>query len=99
MIISVPDRFTAISNGSLVRMYRRGRMRTFHWSHKVPHPPYLVSLAVGEFSEIKDRWQRVPVLYYCPPGREADARRAFGKTPKMMEFFSKKLGVPYAYAK
>ncbi len=41
----------------------------------------------------------MPVLYYCPPGREEDTKRAFGKTPQMIEFFSKKLGVPYAYAK
>jgi aminopeptidase N len=99
MIVTVPEKMTAISNGALIRNSRSGRTRTFHWKQNVPHPPYLVSLAVGEFSEIKDRWNRVPVLYYCPPGREEDARRAFGKTPKMMEFFSKKLGVPYAYAK
>ncbi len=65
----------------------------------MPHPPYLVSLAVGEFAEIKDRWKHVPVLYFCQPGREEDAKRAFGKTPQMIEFYSKKLGVPYAYAK
>ena len=99
MIITVPERFTAISNGALLRVQRRGRTRTFHWKQNVPHPPYLVSLAVGEFSEIKDRWRRVPVLYFCPSGREEDAKRAFGKTPAMIDFFSKKLGVPYAYAK
>jgi aminopeptidase N len=54
---------------------------------------------VGEFSEIKDSWRGKPVLYYVPKGREEDARRAFGKTPRMMEFFSKKIGVPYAYPK
>ena len=105
MIVTVPEKFTAISNGALLKVTprlpagRQGRTRTFHWKHDVPQPPYLVSLAVGQFSEIKDRWKKVPVLYYCPPGREEDARRAFAKTPKMMEFFSKKLGVPYAYAK
>lgn len=99
MIVTVPERFTAISNGALLRVRRHGGARTFHWKHNVPQPAYLVSLAVGEFSEIKDRWQRVPVLYFCPPGREEDARRAFGKTPGMIDFFSKKLGVPYAYAK
>jgi aminopeptidase N len=54
---------------------------------------------VGEFAEIKDTWRGKPVLYYVPKGREADARRAFGQTPKMMEFFSRKIGVPYAYPK
>ncbi len=99
MIITVPERFTAVSNGALLGVKRRGKTRTFHWKHNLPHPPYLVSLAVGEFTEIKDHWKQVPVLYYCPPGREDDAKRAFGKTPQMMDFYSKKLGVPYAYAK
>ncbi len=99
MIVSVPSAFTAISNGGLIRVTKRGRNRIFHWKQMVPHSPYLVSLAVGQFSEIKDHWKKVPVLYYCPAGREADARRAFGKTPQMIDFFSTKLGVPYAYAK
>jgi aminopeptidase N len=99
MIITVPAKMTAVSNGALIRNTRRGKNRTFHWKHDVPHSPYLVSLVVGEFSEIRDHWKNVPVLYYCTPGREEDARRAFGKTPKMIDFFSRKLGVPYAYAK
>jgi len=99
MIVTVPAKYTAISNGALISAKRRGAGRTFHWKHQVPHPPYLVSLAVGEFTEIKDRWNRVPVLYFCQPGREEDAKRAFGKTPQMIDFFSKKLGVPYPYAK
>src|SRR5262249_40235874 len=74
MIITVPQKFTAISNGALIRNTRRGKNRTFHWKHDVPHSPYLVSLVVGEFSEIRDRWKNVPVLYYCTPGREEDAR-------------------------
>lgn len=99
MIVTVPAKMTAISNGALLNVRKSGGNRTFHWKHNVPHSPYLVSLAVGEFSEIKDRWKHIPVLYYCPPGKEEDAKRAFGKTPKMIDFFSKKLGVPYAYAK
>ena len=99
MIITVPERYTAISNGALLRATKRGKTRTFHWKHNVPHPPYLVSLAVGEFTEIREKWKHVPILYYCQPGREEDAKRAFGNTPKMIDFFSRQLGVPYAYAK
>jgi aminopeptidase N len=100
-LITVPEPYTAVSNGALLKTVRNPRKKTrmFHWKHNVPHSPYLVSLAVGEFSEIRDRWKNVPVLYFCPPGREEDARRAFSKTPKMIDFFSKRLGVPYPYAK
>ncbi|OGR90470.1 MAG: hypothetical protein A2992_07380 [Elusimicrobia bacterium RIFCSPLOWO2_01_FULL_59_12] len=100
-ILTVPEPYTAVSNGALIRTSRdrRRKTRTFHWKHNVPHSPYLVSLAVGEFSVIRDHWKKIPVLYFCPPGREGDARRAFGKTPQMIEFFSSRLGVPYPYAK
>ena len=99
MLITVPAAYTAVSNGALVRTSKTGSKRTFHWKQDVPHSMYLVSLAVGEFAEIKEKWRQVPVLYYVTPGREEDALRAFGKTPDMLEFFSTKTGVPYAYAK
>lgn len=99
MIVDVPKGMTAVSNGRLLKKQNRGRLTRFHWRQDVPHATYLVTLAVGEFTEIKDKWRQVPVLYYCPPGREEDAKRAFSKTPKMMEFFSRKIGVPYAYPK
>jgi aminopeptidase N len=59
----------------------------------------LVTLTVGRFSVIKDKWRNIPVTYYCERGREADTLRAFSKTPKMLEFFSKSIGVKYPYPK
>jgi aminopeptidase N len=97
VIARVPRGMTAVSNGRLIRRSVRGGKALFHYRQDIPHATYLVTLAVGEFSEIRDRWRRTPVLYYVPKGREEDARRAFGKTPAMMEFFSRKIGVPYAY--
>src|SRR5581483_12285587 len=77
-----------------------GSRRRWHFKQEVPHPAYLMTLAVGEFSQIEDRSQSgVPVFYYVQPGREEDGRRAFGTTPEMIDFFSGKLGVPYPYAK
>ena len=101
VIATVPDKFTAVSNGALLSVTSdpsRGA-RTFHWRHEVAHSAYLISLAVGEFVEIQDRAGDVPVLYYVHPGREDDARRAFGNTPRMIQFFERRIGVPYPYAK
>lgn len=99
MIATVPAGFTAVSNGRLLGSRRRRGKTTFHWRQSIPHAPYLVTLAVGRFSLIKDRWKNVPVEYYCERGREDDARRAFGKTPKMIDFFSSFIGVRYPYEK
>ena len=99
IIVTVPANWTAVSNGRLASMKEDGDARTFHWSQDIPHPAYLVSLVAGEYTEIRDEWNGVPVLYYSPPGREEDTRRAFGKTPNMLQFFAEKIGVPYPWAK
>ena len=50
--------------------------------------------------QVTDDWRGIPVEYYVPPGTdEATARRSFGDTPKILEFFSQATGHPYPYAK
>ena len=58
-----------------------------------------MTLAVGDFAELRDEWQGKPVTYYVEKGREADARRTMGETPAMIEFFSHTYGYPYAFPK
>ncbi len=101
VIATVPETFTAVSNGELLsnNVNRAEHTRTFHWRHDVPHSAYLISLAAGEFVEIREFAGSVPVTYYVRAGREDDARRAFGNTPRMIQFFEKAIGVPYPYAK
>lgn len=101
VIATVPEKFTAVSNGELIGVSAdaAAHTRTFHWRHEVPHSAYLISLAAGEFVEIRDQAGAVPVLYYVHPGREEDARRAFGNTPRMIQFYERTIGVPYPYAK
>ena len=41
----------------------------------------------------------MPVEYWVEPGREEEGRRSFGRTPDMIEFFSKQLDCPYPYEK
>jgi aminopeptidase N len=101
MMVTVPEGYVAVSNGALKKTIRSRRARTvtYHWLQSIPHATYLVTLTVGRFSILKDTWRGKPVLYYCEKGREAETRRAFGKTPKMLEYFSKQIGVAYPYPK
>ncbi|HWO94648.1 MAG TPA: M1 family aminopeptidase, partial [Dehalococcoidia bacterium] len=48
---------------------------------------------------VADSLDGLPVPYYVEPGREDDARRAFGRTPEMIRFFQERIGVPYPYEK
>jgi aminopeptidase N len=99
IVVTVPRGWNTVSNGRLVSAREDGVTRTCHWSQEAPHPTYLVSLVAGEYSELTERWNGTPLVYYSPPGREEDTRRAFGKTPEMMQFFSQKIGTPYPWAK
>ncbi|MBI4051119.1 MAG: aminopeptidase, partial [Elusimicrobia bacterium] len=97
VVVKVPKGFVAVSNGRLVSWDVGSSL--FHWRMEQPHSIYLISLAVGRFSEVKDRWEGIPISYYCEKGREEEARRGFGKTPKMLAFFSSRIGVKYPYPK
>lgn len=97
--VQVPKQLFAISNGELINTETKGDDKIYHWLQKQVHPSYLMTLAVGDFAEIKDEWNGKPVNYYVERSREADAKRTMGKTPQMIEFFSQIFGYPYPFPK
>ncbi|WP_193200124.1 M1 family metallopeptidase [Nostoc sp. MG11] len=97
--VRVPKPLIAISNGELIDTEDDGNDKIYHWSQQQVHPTYLMTLAVGDFAEIRDEWKGKPVTYYVEKGREEDAKRSMGKTPRMIEFLSEKYGYPYAFPK
>ncbi|WNF14485.1 M1 family metallopeptidase [Microcystis aeruginosa] len=97
--VKIPQPYIAISNGELILVEPVGEDRIYHWSQKQIHPTYLMTLAVGDFAELCDSWNGVPVTYYVEKGREEEGQRSMGKTPRMIEFFSQKFGYPYPYPK
>jgi len=101
--VKVPEAFMAISNGELRKTSLEEDGIVYHWYQPQVHPTYLMTLAVGEFSEIQDEWNHgetsIPVIYYVDPEREDEALLTMGKTPRMIEFFSKYYGYDYPYPK
>ncbi|WP_375500012.1 M1 family aminopeptidase [uncultured Nostoc sp.] len=97
--VRVPNPLVAISNGELINTIEDGDYKIYHWLQQQVHPTYLMTLAVGDFAEIQDEWNGKPVTYYVEKGREEDAKRSMGKTPRMIEFLSQKYGYPYAFPK
>ncbi|WP_426493201.1 M1 family aminopeptidase [Hymenobacter sp. 102] len=89
-----------LSNGLLVSSRRNtDGSRTDTWKLNQPHAPYLAMLAVGNFAVVADSWRGKPVEYYVDPAYQYTAKRVFGNTPEMLEFFSKKLGVDFPWDK
>ncbi len=95
--VRVPKPLIAISNGELIDTAEDGNDKIYHWLQQQVHPTYLMTLAVGDFAQIRDEWKGKPVSYYVEKGREEDAKRSMGKTPRMIEFLSEKYGYTYAF--
>ncbi|MEA5580795.1 M1 family metallopeptidase [Nodularia harveyana UHCC-0300] len=97
--VRVPKDLIAVSNGELIDTQNDGDHKIYHWSQQQVHPTYLMTLAVGDFAEIRDEWQGKPVTYYVEKSRKDDAKRSMGKTPRMIEFLSQKYGYTYPFPK
>lgn len=99
--ITVDTSFVTLSNGLLRSsiINEKEGTRTDYWKQSLPHAPYLVMMAIGNFKIVKDKWRNIEVNYYVDPEYEKYAKMIFGNTPEMLEFFSKKLGVDYVWEK
>lgn len=98
--LTVPKQMVTLSNGYLDFSTDNGDgTRTDSWRQEQAHSTYLTMVAGGNFSVIKDKWQDKEVNYYVDPPFAKYAKLVFGKTPEMMTFFSKKLGVEYPWEK
>ncbi|GGG41564.1 M1 family metallopeptidase [Hymenobacter glacieicola] len=98
--LTVPARYVTLSNGRLdAQKNNPDGTRTDTWKQELPHSPYLFMMAVGDFKITKDTWRGKEVSYYLEPKYAPFAKQIFGNTPEMLEFFSRRLGVDYAWNK
>lgn len=98
--MTVPDKYVTLSNGILKDSQKESNgLRTDHWVMDKRHSTYLFFMGVGEYAIVKDKWKNIPVDYYIEKEYEPYAKQIYGNTPEMIEFFSKKLGYDYPWAK
>ncbi|WP_066441282.1 M1 family metallopeptidase [Chryseobacterium sp. CCH4-E10] len=98
--MTVPDKYVTLSNGILKDSQKESNgLRTDHWVMDKRHSTYLFFMGVGEYAVVKDKWRNIPVDYYIEKEYEPYAKQIYGNTPEMIEFFSKKLGYDYPWAK
>jgi aminopeptidase N len=99
--ITVDKKYTTLSNGLLVETKQNSDgTKTDHWKMSLPHAPYLVMMAIGEFKKVTDKpWKNKEISYYVEPAYEPYAKAIFHNTYKMIDFFSSKLGVDFAWPK
>jgi aminopeptidase N len=99
-ILTVPSSWLTVANGKLVGVADAGKgLKTWTWRESLPSSTYLITVVAGEFDEVKQSWRGIPVTYYAPKGRGDRLQANYGRTPEMLEVFSKKLGVEYPWEK
>jgi aminopeptidase N len=99
--MKVDNKYTTLSNGVLADSKRNADgTRTDHWKMDLPHSAYLLMMGVGEFKKVTDEpWKGKEVSYYVEKEYEPHAKAIFGNTKEMIDFYSKRLGVDYAWPK
>src|SRR5208283_2662007 len=99
-ILIVPAGWLTVSNGKLISVTEAGGgLKTWTWRESQPSSTYLFSVVAGEFAEARDSWRNIPVTYYAPKDRADRLTVNYGRTPAMIDLFSKKLGVDYPWEK
>ena len=100
LIVTVDNKYVTLSNGKLMSQKKNADgTRTDYWKMDLPHSPYLFFLGVGDYTIIKDSWRGKEVNYYVEPAYGSVAKKIFGNTPEMIEFFSRITGVPFPWVK
>jgi aminopeptidase N len=99
--ITVDEKLTTLSNGLLVDTKKNSDgTKTDHWKMEEPHAPYLAMMGIGGFKKVVDAsWNGKEISYYVEKEYEPHAKGIFGDTKEMIEFYSTRLGVPYAWPK
>lgn len=99
--ITAPKEYTSLANGTLTSSETNGEYTTTQWDLDYPCPSYLVCFAVGDFIEVDDgEVDNKPIKYFADKGyKKEDLLRAFDKTPAMIKWLQKKVGVPFPWSK
>ncbi len=100
ILMTVPAKNVTLSNGLLVSQQKNADgTRTDYWKMDLPNSPYLFFMGVGDYAIVKDKYKNMEVNYYVEKEYAPVARKIFGETPAMIDYFSKLLKFPYVWPK
>ena len=100
ILATVPEGYLVLSNGAMKERKPAGDGKvTWHFVQEPEHVSYLMSVVAGEFEACEQNWDGLPITSYVPKGRLEQAERSFGKTARMVEYFSGLLGYRYPWTK
>lgn len=98
--VTVPSSWKALSNGKFIGTTTGSDGAvTWHYRQEKPHASYLIMLAAGEYLVTRDSVDGVPLEYWTYPDMPDRVKPTFGRTPDVMRYFTKLIGVPYPWQK
>lgn len=98
--MTVPAKYVTLSNGLMVSQKTNSDgTRTDTWKMDKPHSPYLFFMGIGDYAVIKDKWRDKEVNYYVEKEYAPVARKIFGLTPEMIQFYSTLLHYNFPWQK
>ncbi len=97
--IQVPESFTTISNGKLIRsaVESGDSLRTDYWVMDKPHAPYLIAIAAGEYVNANQFHDDVILSYYAEQKYSPYLYSIFKDTDTMLSYFASQLEYPYPW--
>ena len=98
---TVQSDWEMIGNGTLVgtKLSADKKRKTWDWKMTQPHATYLLTLVGGPLDVKRDKWEGVDLMYVTPRGEGYMIDDSFGHTKDMLSFYSRRLGVKYAWPK
>lgn len=100
VVCHAPKDMEVVSNGSLKgKTPEAGDLVAWHWLQDKPHVNYLIALACGHFHKLEEKAGDIPLAMLVPPSHKDQAANAFSDTRKIIEFYQKEIGIPFAWDK
>ncbi|WP_266367912.1 M1 family aminopeptidase [Tellurirhabdus rosea] len=96
--ITAPRFFVSVSNGRLEGVSDNpDDTRTYRWRSRYPIAPYLISLAMSNYTQVDQTFGTMPVMHYLyPESATTSVRGSLDETTAMLSFFSDFFG-PYPF--
>ncbi|MCC7430419.1 M1 family metallopeptidase [bacterium] len=100
LILTIPQKFKAVSNGILLSKTDKNGKSIYHFSQKQPHVSYLVSFVAGEIEKFSDgEFKGKDIEYWSQKDLRTKLKGIFTKTKKILKLFENLTGTDYPFDK
>jgi len=104
--LTASEKYTILANGRLMEEGSNGNgTKTAYWKQEFPCPSYLITIAIGDFVKYEDKKVNagkgpIPLAYFTTKDfSSAGLKRAFDRTPKMLDWMVHKFKCPLEWDK